>query len=111
MAFVCLWIGSNAASCAGLGRWCKLRHVRAAGISQLGDVYALDKGKALFALMWQVAGQPICVPAVLGCAKRNSSVNRAQVRDGRALLARVLPVMLDNPARFDGRPFYPAAQS
>ena len=41
----------------------------------------------------------------------NSSVNRAQVRDGRALLARVLPVMLgvmmNHPAQFEGRPFYP----
>ena len=41
----------------------------------------------------------------------NSSVNRTQVRDGRDLLARVLPVMLDvmmqNPARFEGKPFYP----
>lgn len=41
----------------------------------------------------------------------NSSVNRTQVRDGRELLARVLPVMLDvmmqNSARFEGKPFYP----
>ena len=41
----------------------------------------------------------------------NSSVNRAQVRDGRALMARVLPVMLavmmNHPAQFEGRPFYP----
>mgnify|MGYP000868663438 CR=1 FL=1 len=46
-----------------------------------------------------------------GGATWNSSVNRAQVRDGRALLARVLPVMLgvmmDHPARFEGRQFYP----
>ena len=46
-----------------------------------------------------------------GGATWNSSVNRSQVRDGRALLARVLPVMLgvmmDHPARFDGKPFYP----
>ena len=46
-----------------------------------------------------------------GGATWNSSVNRAQVRDGRALLARVLPVMLgvmmDHPAQFEGRPFYP----
>lgn len=37
--------------------------------------------------------------------------DRAQVRDGRALLARVLPVMLsvmmNSPGRFEGRPFYP----
>lgn len=41
----------------------------------------------------------------------NSTVNRAQLRDGRALLARVLPVMLgvmmNHPARFEGKPFYP----
>ena len=39
------------------------------------------------------------------------SVNRAQVRDGRALLARLLPVMLDvmmaAPKQFEGKPFYP----
>lgn len=49
-----------------------------------------------------------------GGATWNSSVNRAQVRDGRALLARVLPVMLgvmmDNPQRFEGRPFYPVVR-
>lgn len=41
----------------------------------------------------------------------NSSVNRAQLRDGCALMARVLPVMLavmmNHPAQFEGRPFYP----
>lgn len=46
-----------------------------------------------------------------GGATWNSSVNRAQVRDGRALLAQVLPIMLgvmmDHPARFEGKPFYP----
>lgn len=46
-----------------------------------------------------------------GGATWNSSVNRMQVRDGRALLARVLPVMLgvmmQNPSRFEGKPFYP----
>ena len=44
----------------------------------------------------------------------NSSVNRAQVRDGRALMARVLPVMLavmmNHPAQFEGRPFYPVVK-
>ena len=49
-----------------------------------------------------------------GGATWNSSVNRAQVRDGRALLARVLPVMLevmmDYPAQFEGRPFYPVVK-
>jgi hypothetical protein len=46
-----------------------------------------------------------------GGATWSSSVNRAQVRDGRALLARALPVMLgvmmDHPARFESKPFYP----
>lgn len=46
-----------------------------------------------------------------GGATWNSSVNRAQVGDGRRLLAQVLPVMLgvmmNHPARFEGRPFYP----
>ena len=43
-----------------------------------------------------------------GGATWNSSVNRAQLRDGRALLARVmLGVMMDHPTRFDGKPFYP----
>lgn len=46
-----------------------------------------------------------------GGATWNSSVNRAQVRDGRAMLARVLPVMLgvmmDHPTHFEGKPFYP----
>lgn len=49
-----------------------------------------------------------------GGATWNSSVNRTQVRDGRALLARVLPVMLgvmmDHPARFEGKPFYPVVK-
>ena len=49
-----------------------------------------------------------------GGATWNSSVNRAQVRDGRALLARLLPVMLEvmmsNPVHFDGRPFYPVVK-
>jgi hypothetical protein len=50
-----------------------------------------------------------------GGATWNSSVNRAQVRDGRALLARVLPVMLgvmmDHPAQFEGKPFYPVVNN
>lgn len=45
-----------------------------------------------------------------GGATWNSSVNRAQVRDGRALLARVLPVMMDHPERFEGKPFYPVVK-
>ena len=46
-----------------------------------------------------------------GGATWNSSVNRVQLRDGRELLTRALPVMLDvmmkNPAEFQGKPFYP----
>lgn len=46
-----------------------------------------------------------------GGATWNSSVNRAQLRDGRELLTQVLPVMLgvmmQNPERFEGKPFYP----
>lgn len=41
----------------------------------------------------------------------NSTVNRAQVRDGAAILAFLLPVfvdlMMDNPGQDWGRPFYP----
>lgn len=48
---------------------------------------------------------------VHGGATWNGSVNRAQVRDGRALLARLLPAMLDimmaHPQQFEGKPFYP----
>ncbi len=32
---------------------------------------------------------------------------RAQVRDGRSLLRRMLGVMMSNPPSFQGRPFYP----
>ncbi|MCL2524056.1 MAG: HEPN domain-containing protein [Betaproteobacteria bacterium] len=49
-----------------------------------------------------------------GGATWNSSVNRAQVRDGRALLAQVLPamlgVMMDHPQQFEGKPFYPVVK-
>lgn len=48
---------------------------------------------------------------VHGGATWNGSVNRAQVRDGRTLLARLLPAMLDimmaYPQKFEGKPFYP----
>lgn len=41
----------------------------------------------------------------------NSSINRAQVRDGAAVLGWMLPVfiniMLENPDRDWGKPFYP----
>ena len=49
-----------------------------------------------------------------GGATWGSSVNRAQVRDGRALLRRLLPVllgvMMDHPAQFEGQPFYPVVK-
>lgn len=49
-----------------------------------------------------------------GGATWGSSVNRAQVRDGRVILARVLPamlsVMMDAPERFQARPFYPVVR-
>ncbi|WGR56487.1 hypothetical protein E3U25_01515 (plasmid) [Paracoccus versutus] len=48
---------------------------------------------------------------VHGGATWNSGVNRAQVRDGAAILGFLLPVfvdlMMDNPATGWGRPFYP----
>ena len=49
-----------------------------------------------------------------GGATWNSSVNRAQVRDDRAFMARVLPVMLgvmmNHTSHFQGRPFYPVVR-
>lgn len=49
-----------------------------------------------------------------GGATWKSSVNRAQVRDGRALLNRLLPVMLgvmmNRPDTFAGKPFYPVVK-
>ena len=46
-----------------------------------------------------------------GGATWNSGVNRAQVRDGAAILAFLLPVfvdlMMDNPDQDWGKPFYP----
>ena len=48
---------------------------------------------------------------VHGGATWNSAVNRDQVRDGAAVLGSLLPVfidiMMDNPSRDWGRPFYP----
>jgi hypothetical protein len=48
---------------------------------------------------------------VHGGATWNSGVNRAQVRDGAAILGFLLPVfvdlMMDNPTVDWGRPFYP----
>jgi len=49
-----------------------------------------------------------------GGATWNSGVNRAQVRDGAALIGWLLPVfidiMLDNPQRDWGRPHYPVVE-
>ncbi len=51
---------------------------------------------------------------VHGGATWNSSVNRDQVRDGAAVLGTLLPVfidiMMDNPRRDWGRPFYPVVE-
>ena len=48
---------------------------------------------------------------VHGGSTWNSSVNRDQVRDGTAILAFLMPVlvdvMMDNPQEDWGRPFYP----
>ena len=174
VAFVCLWIAFNAAYAQNLPS------VNATSETQsfrnfMTDVCALDKSKALSALVWQVFPGPIRVlldnqyvfqpfwdalnnprsdgsipdhwresfaearqrahnalsredterllyevfmrlytlrnQLMHGGATWNSSVNRAQVRDGRNLLARLLPVMLgvmlDSPHRFEGLPFYP----
>lgn len=52
---------------------------------------------------------------VHGGATWNSSVNRHQVQDGAAVLAWLLPVfidiMMDNPGRDWGSPFYPVVDS
>jgi hypothetical protein len=51
---------------------------------------------------------------VHGGATWNSGVNRAQVRDGAAILSVVMPVfvdlMMDNPNADWGRPFYPVVE-
>lgn len=49
-----------------------------------------------------------------GGATWRGSVNRSQVRDGRAILASLLPAMLGimmaHPQQFQGKPFYPVVQ-
>ncbi|MDR0217200.1 MAG: hypothetical protein LBJ15_24780 [Comamonas sp.] len=179
VAFVCLWIGFNAAYAQDTpGGGISSTSERLAFRNFMSDVCALDTGKALSALVWQVFPGPIRVlldnqyvfqpfwdalnnprsdgiipehwreafdearqrvhralaqqdtervlyevfvrlytlrnQLMHGGATWNSSVNRAQVRDGRALLARALPVMLvvmmDHPARFEGKPFYPVVK-
>ena len=172
VAFVCLWIAFNAAYAQDLGQGTGSTSERQAFRNFMADVCALDQGKALSALVWQVFPGPIRLlldnqyvfqpfwdalnnprndgstpghwreafddarqrvhralaqqdtervrlytlrnQLMHGGATWNSSVNRSQVRDGRALLARVLPVMLgvmmDCPERFEGRPFYPVVR-
>lgn len=179
LAFVCLWIAFNAAYAQDLGQGTGGgTSERQAFRNFMADVCALDQGKALSALVWQVFPGPIRLlldnqyvfqpfwdalnnprndgstpghwreafddarqrvhralaqqdtervlyevfvrlytlrnQLMHGGATWNSSVNRSQVRDGRALLARVLPVMLgvmmDCPERFEGRPFYPVVR-
>ncbi|MFC4621056.1 hypothetical protein ACFO3A_02340 [Comamonas nitrativorans] len=179
VAFICLWIGFNAAYAQDMGQGAgTMTSERQAFRNFMGELCALDKAQTLSALIWQVFPGPIRVlldnqyvfqpfwdalnnprsdgsisdhwreafedaknrvqralkrqdtervlyevfvrlytlrnQLMHGGATWNSSVNRAQLRDGRALLARVLPVMLgvmmDNPARFEGRPFYPVVQ-
>ncbi len=176
VAFVCLWIGFNAAYAQDMGEGAgTMASERQSFRNFMADLCLLDTGKALSALVWQVFPGPIRVlldnqyvfqpfwdaqsnprsdgsipdhwreafddarqrvhralaqqdtervlyevfvrlytlrnQLMHGGATWNSSVNRAQLRDGRALLARLLPVMLgvmmDNPTRFEGKPFYP----
>ena len=180
LAFICLWIGFNAAYAQDLGEAAGGNiSERQAFRNFMADVCALDADKALAALVWQVFPSSIRLlldnqfvfqpfwdalnhprsdgsiaehwrdafgearqrvhkalaqqdtervlyevfvrlytlrnQLMHGGATWNSSVNRAQVRDGRALLARVLPVMLavmmDRPERFAGQPFYPVVKS
>ena len=51
---------------------------------------------------------------VHGGSTWNSGVNRAQVRDGAAILGFLMPVfvdiMMDNPADAWGKPFYPVVE-
>lgn len=180
VAFVCLWIAFNAAYAQDLGYGANDGGTseRQAFRNFMADLCALDKDKALSALVWQVFPGPIRVlldnqyvfqpfwdalnnprsdgstpghwreafddarqrvhralaqqdtervlyevfvrlytlrnQLMHGGATWNSSVNRAQVRDGRTLLARLLPVMLgvmmDFPERFEGKPFYPVVR-
>ena len=52
---------------------------------------------------------------VHGGATWNSSINRAQVKDGAAVLGWLLPVfidiMLDNPDQDWGKPYYPVVKA
>ncbi len=178
VAFICLWVGFNAAYAQDFGRE-SAQSERQAFRDFMGDVCRLDQEKALSALVWQVFPGPIrilldnkfvfqpfwdalnhpradgSIPGhwrddfdaarqrvhralaqqdtervlyevfvrlytlrnqlMHGGATWNSSVNRAQLRDGRALLSRVLPmmfqVMMARPAQFEGKPFYPVVSA
>ena len=175
VAFICLWIGFNAAYAQDDGRSLVTQSEQQRFRGFMATLCRLDTDKALSGLVWQVFPGPIRVlldnqfvfqpfwdalnhpgpdgsspsywredfddarqrthralaaqdtarvlyevfmrlytlrnQLMHGGATWNSSVNRAQVRDGRSLLARMLPVMLgvmiSNPASFQGRPFYP----
>jgi hypothetical protein len=52
---------------------------------------------------------------VHGGATGNSAVNRAQIRDGAAILATLMPIfvdiMMDAPYADWGRPFHPVVES
>lgn len=54
------------------------------------------------------------IQLVHGEATRNSAVNRAQVREGAAILAFLMQVfvelMMENPHSEWGRPFYPVVR-
>lgn len=71
-----------------------------------------DTGRVLFAVFQRL--YTLRNQLIHGGATWDSSVNRAQVHDGRAILARVLPamlgVMMDHPGWFDAQPFYPVVQ-
>lgn len=65
----------------------------------------------VFCMKWFMRLYTLRNQLMHGGATWNSSVNRAQVRDGRSLLARMIPVMLgvmmSNPVSFQGHLFYP----
>lgn len=169
VAFVCLWIATNAAYAQELSGYSEKFAFREF-VEQVCD---LDESGALYGLVWNVFPGPIrsllenryvfqpfwdalngghddwkepferaqvsakralgrqdtarVLYAVFqrlytlrnqlmhGGATWNSSVNRQQVRDGRAILNSVLPVMLgvmmDAPESFKGKPFYPVVQA
>lgn len=176
LAFICLWIGFNAAYAQDLGEGAgTMASERQTFRNFMADLCVLDTDKALANLVWKVFPGPIrvlldnkyvfqpfwdahsnprsdgsipghwreafdearqrvhralaqqdtervlyevfvrlytlCNQLMHGGSTWNSVVNRAQLRDGRALLEQVLPVMLsvmmNHTERFIGKPFYP----